>query len=39
LYIEAANLTDSKYYESGSIPQPGRWVRGGISIKISEKKK
>lgn len=37
MYIEGANLTDNIYYEAGSIPQPGRWIRGGINIKISKK--
>lgn len=30
VYVEASNLLDTRYIESGSIPQPGRWFRGGI---------
>lgn len=30
-YIEGSNLFDVQYVESGSIPQPGRWFKGGIS--------
>ncbi|MBN2484758.1 MAG: TonB-dependent receptor plug domain-containing protein [Bacteroidales bacterium] len=37
LYIEGSNLTNALYYESGSIPQPGRWLRGGVSVKITGK--
>jgi hypothetical protein len=33
-YIEGTNLSDLTYYESGSIPQPGRWLIGGINIKL-----
>lgn len=33
-YVEATNLLDKTYYESGSIPQPGRWITGGINLKL-----
>ncbi len=30
VYIEGSNLLDKTYIESGSIPQPGRWLKGGL---------
>ncbi len=35
-YIEATNLLNSRYVESGSIPQPGRWIKAGATFKISQ---
>ena len=34
VYAEVANLLDETYVESGSIPQPGRWFKGGISYRF-----
>ncbi len=31
---EASNLLDVRYAEIGNVPQPGRWIRGGIEIEI-----
>ncbi len=33
LYLEAQNLTDINYFDIGNLPQPGRWVSGGIIYK------
>ena len=34
-YIEGSNLLDKYYVESGSIPQPGRWFKGGIRYSLN----
>ena len=35
LYVEANNLLDKTYYDHGNIPQPGLWVRAGISYRFN----
>ncbi len=35
LYIEATNLFDKTYYDHGNIPQPGIWMRGGVSYRFN----
>lgn len=35
LYIEANNLFDNTYYDHGNIPQPGIWIRGGVSYRFN----
>lgn len=30
LYLEASNLTDTRYTETNLVPMPGRWIRGGV---------
>ncbi|MDL2213185.1 TonB-dependent receptor [Bacteroides sp. OttesenSCG-928-E20] len=32
LFAEANNVFDCRYYDFGSVPQPGVWVRAGINI-------
>lgn len=34
VYIEGSNLLDKIYIESGSIPQPGIWFKGGIKYRF-----
>lgn len=34
IYLLAANLFDTKYYDLGTIEQPGRWISLGISHQI-----
>ncbi len=34
-YTEATNLLNKTYYESGSIPQPGRWFTAGLTVKVN----
>ncbi|MCH5309207.1 MAG: TonB-dependent receptor [Prevotella sp.] len=34
LYMEANNLTNKKYVDFGSIPQPGIWLMAGASITL-----
>lgn len=36
-FMEANNLLNRKYYDLGNIPQPGIWVKGGISYRINIK--
>lgn len=35
IYVEASNLFDKTYYDHGNVPQPGLWVRGGISYRFN----
>ncbi len=37
IYVMAANLFDTRYYDFGTISQPGRWISIGISHKINFK--
>ncbi len=32
LFGEASNMLDTRYADIGNVPQPGRWVRGGIEV-------
>jgi iron complex outermembrane receptor protein len=34
VYLEATNLFNIKYMDLGNIPQPGIWIKGGISLNI-----
>ena len=34
LYIQATNLTNRRYYDLGSVPQPGIWVMAGAKCKL-----
>lgn len=34
LYIQATNITNHRYYDLGSVPQPGIWVMAGMRVKI-----
>ena len=34
VFVEATNLFDHPYFDFGNIPQPGRWLKAGITIKI-----
>lgn len=33
-YLEATNLLDIRYYDTGSVPQPGRWIKAGIALSL-----
>ena len=35
LYVQATNLTDHRYYDLGSVPQPGLWVTAGARLRLS----
>ncbi|HEY3372429.1 MAG TPA: TonB-dependent receptor, partial [Prolixibacteraceae bacterium] len=35
IYLLAANLLDTKYYDFGTIAQPGRWISLGISHQLN----
>ncbi len=35
LFVEANNVFDTKYYDFGSLPQPGTWIMAGASIDIN----
>ena len=35
IYAEASNLFDTKYYDLGNIPLPGRWFLAGIKINLN----
>lgn len=34
VYLEGNNLTNRKYFDYGSVPQPGLWIIGGLSIDL-----
>ena len=35
IFVEANNLFDTKYYDFGSLPQPGTWVMAGAAVNIN----
>ena len=35
LFVQATNLTNHRYYDLGSVPQPGIWLMAGVSLKLS----
>ena len=35
LYIQATNITNHRYYDLGSVPQPGIWVMAGARFRLS----
>lgn len=34
VFMDATNLFDKSYYEFGFVEQPGRWLSGGISVRL-----
>ena len=34
LYVQASNLTNHRYRDLGSVPQPGLWVMAGAKVKM-----
>ena len=34
LFISAANILNTSYYDIGNVVQPGRWIKTGISYKL-----
>ena len=39
VYLEANNLLNCTYVDLGNIPQPGIWIKGGISVRFATKKR
>lgn len=37
-FVQATNLTNTSYREIGTVPMPGRWVRGGLRWRLDLKK-
>ena len=37
VFVQATNLTNRRYYDLGSVPQPGIWVMAGARVKFSVK--
>ena len=35
LYVQATNLTNHRYFDLGSVPQPGIWLMAGARLKLS----
>ncbi len=33
-YIEVSNIFNTNYNDIGGVPQPGRWIRGGVKINL-----
>ncbi len=36
-YVSANNLLNTTYYDFGNVPQPGRWISGGVTYQFSMK--
>ena len=34
IYLEANNLLDRTYFDLGSVPQPGFWLKAGVKLKL-----
>ncbi len=34
VFLEVANLFDRLYVDIGNVPQPGRWLRAGVAIRL-----
>jgi len=34
LYVQATNITNHRYYDLGSVPQPGIWLMAGTRLKL-----
>lgn len=34
LYVQATNITNHRYYDLGSVPQPGIWIMAGARLKL-----
>lgn len=35
VYAEASNIFDETFQDIGNVPQPGRWIRGGIKYNLA----
>ena len=38
IFVQATNLTNRRYYDLGSVPQPGIWVMAGARVKLGVKR-
>ena len=38
VYLEANNLLNYRYVDYGNVPQPGCWLKAGVSIKIKDER-
>jgi iron complex outermembrane receptor protein len=36
IYAKANNFTDTQYFEIGGVQMPGRWILGGVKLKLSK---
>lgn len=34
LFAEASNVLNTRYVDIANVPQPGRWIRGGIEVEL-----
>ena len=34
LYLDAMNMTDTRYFDYGGLPMPGAWVSAGVTVTI-----
>lgn len=37
LYVDATNMTDTRYCDMGGIPLPGAWITGGMTLTIGKR--
>ena len=35
-YLSGENLLDKAYVDHGNVPQPGRWLKAGVQIRLSQ---
>jgi len=38
-YTEVSNILNSRYIDAGSVFQPGRWLKAGVSLKLNYDKR
>ena len=36
LFVQATNITNHRYYDLGSVPQPGIWIMAGARLKLQK---
>lgn len=36
IFVDATNMTDTRYCDMGGIPLPGAWVTGGVAIMLGQ---
>ncbi|NMC40424.1 MAG: TonB-dependent receptor, partial [Bacteroidales bacterium] len=34
VYVEVTNILNTRYYDNANVPEPGRWIKAGINLRI-----
>ena len=37
-YLSGENLLDKAYVDHGNVPQPGRWLKAGVQLSLSQER-